>query len=573
MDQGERRIRRLKLSSSDDTLLPQARYRLEEAFRTASLPGLPPNAQVLIRRFDLGSMRIDQSSTLLAGKITGLIRNLATAAVCIDHQSADAANVVWFSDPLQPYKVLMSRLLDGNAANEWYWRTLFPTQTLALNSATIEMLLLQSASLPLKGLAPSRLIQCALEARSLMPFFSCITVLLARRMLHEQGLSPVAVVSPPAQTETGSGSQTLAAPNMSLPWRHALQQAVLCWGERDVRCLWLAWHALIFHQPAYLERKETLQRIVPGDWLKSWALNSGSAAVDRKIGIGTAIASDKDAADFKTEVAHLQQPDSSALPETFSSSVQSAAVDAGSVAITQDAGNFVSSSKTLLPSARDAATELSSNVVAQLPKSDTSPTDVIFPAAGVAASFSPHAGFAFVIPQLQRLGMSELLARNDSLVVLDFPRQLLWSMAQRFGMAESDPVWQLFEGFEQSDDVTIEPFCVPANWWRLVTVSGRPLNGLGITGQENSISLHQLINLMQFLGVLYLRRHCGLSLRTLMQRPGRVALTTTHWDVIFDINQTDLRLRRVALDSHPGWVAWLGRVVQFHYDSEGQRYV
>ncbi len=47
----------------------------------------------------------------------------------------------------------------------------------------------------------------------------------------------------------------------------------------------------------------------------------------------------------------------------------------------------------------------------------------------------------------------------------------------------------------------------------------------------------------------------------------------THWDVMFDINRTDLRLRRVALDSDPGWVPWLGRVVRFHYDSEGQGHV
>ena len=58
MDQSERRIRSLKLRGSDDTQLLQLRYRLEEAFRTASLPGLPPNAMVLIRRLDLGQNRI-----------------------------------------------------------------------------------------------------------------------------------------------------------------------------------------------------------------------------------------------------------------------------------------------------------------------------------------------------------------------------------------------------------------------------------------------------------------------------------------------------------------------------------
>jgi hypothetical protein len=88
-----------------------------------------------------------------------------------------------------------------------------------------------------------------------------------------------------------------------------------------------------------------------------------------------------------------------------------------------------------------------------------------------------------------------------------------------------------------------------------------------------SIQLHELIKIVQLLGALYLRRYCRISLRSLIQRPGRVVMTVTHWDVIFDLNQIDLRLRRIALDSDPGWVPWLGRVVQFHYDSEGERYV
>ena len=140
-------------------------------------------------------------------------------------------------------------------------------------------------------------------------------------------------------------------------------------------------------------------------------------------------------------------------------------------------------------------------------------------------------------------------------------------------MAESDPAWQLFEGFEPCGDVTIGQFCAPASWQRLVTISGRPLQGVGRAETAQSIQLHQLIKTMQLLAAFYLRRHGGISLRTLLQRSGRVLLTATYWDVMFDINQTDLRLRRIALDSDPGWVVWLGRVVQFHYDGEGDRYV
>jgi hypothetical protein len=84
-------------------------------------------------------------------------------------------------------------------------------------------------------------------------------------------------------------------------------------------------------------------------------------------------------------------------------------------------------------------------------------------------------------------------------------------------------------------------------------------------GMERPLRLDDVLVSMQLAASVYLRRHCGLSFRTLLGRPGKVMLSATHWDVIFDLNQTDLRLRRVALDSDPGWVAWLGKVVRFHY--------
>ena len=82
----------------------------------------------------------------------------------------------------------------------------------------------------------------------------------------------------------------------------------------------------------------------------------------------------------------------------------------------------------------------------------------------------------------------------------------------------------------------------------------------------NSLEFIRLLNAMQLVAGYWLRRHCAISLRTLVKRPGRVVMTPTHWDVIFDLNQTDLRLRRSALDINPGWVPWLGRVVQFHFE-------
>ena len=60
-----------------------------------------------------------------------------------------------------------------------------------------------------------------------------------------------------------------------------------------------------------------------------------------------------------------------------------------------------------------------------------------------------------------------------------------------------------------------------------------------------------------------------MGLTTLIRRPGRVHISRTHIAAGFALSQIDVRLRRLALDVDPGWVPWMGRVVQFNY---GERY-
>ncbi len=62
--------------------------------------------------------------------------------------------------------------------------------------------------------------------------------------------------------------------------------------------------------------------------------------------------------------------------------------------------------------------------------------------------------------------------------------------------------------------------------------------------------------------------YSGMSLQELVERPGYVAVTRTHLDVTFDINQTDINIRKIGLDIDPGWVDWFGRVVTYQYISE-----
>jgi hypothetical protein len=62
-----------------------------------------------------------------------------------------------------------------------------------------------------------------------------------------------------------------------------------------------------------------------------------------------------------------------------------------------------------------------------------------------------------------------------------------------------------------------------------------------------------------------LRRHVGLDMPELVSRSAWVSGSATHLDVVFPLAEVELRLRRRGLDSDPGWVAWFGRIVAFHF--------
>jgi hypothetical protein len=69
-------------------------------------------------------------------------------------------------------------------------------------------------------------------------------------------------------------------------------------------------------------------------------------------------------------------------------------------------------------------------------------------------------------------------------------------------------------------------------------------------------------------------RYCSerlrIDLQTLVCREGLVVVTPTHLDLLQPLAAVDLTVRRHALDSDPGWLPWLGRVVSFRYLDESE---
>jgi hypothetical protein len=142
--------------------------------------------------------------------------------------------------------------------------------------------------------------------------------------------------------------------------------------------------------------------------------------------------------------------------------------------------------------------------------------------------FTWGGGLFFLVPVLERLGFDTYLRSRLELMESGFAWRLLAVFAGRAGVESDDPL--LLE---------ISNLACPA--------------GLSETA-------HWVLEARR-----WCRRQARIGLVNLIRRHAQFSGTRTHVDVHFGLSQLDTRIRRAGLDIDPGWVPWLGRVIQFHY--------
>ncbi|MBE7384880.1 MAG: hypothetical protein F6J95_026135 [Leptolyngbya sp. SIO1E4] len=152
---------------------------------------------------------------------------------------------------------------------------------------------------------------------------------------------------------------------------------------------------------------------------------------------------------------------------------------------------------------------------------------------------TPHSGFFFTLNLLNHLHFPQVLTTHPVLIETAFPNRLLLALAQHLAIPAEDPIHptQLFADCQRPMSDCRLP--TPLPWLRW---------------------MHR-----------WCQRHLEMSLADLVKRPGELRTTPTHWDLRFNLDQSDIRIRRIGLDFDPGWVPWLGRVITFHY-SGGSTY-
>jgi hypothetical protein len=241
----ERRVRRLRLACRREEHARQARIRLEDALRTASLGD--DARLIVVRRLDLGTLPLRSSATGWSRQVEQRFHRLRAEMVSVDHPSAAAATVVYFRDAGDPWLRLAERAAREESCPEWFWpkaapgwhpQRTFPEtlrlafRALAMQSALAAFALVRRLAGAGRGAPLFQALQPE-DVRSVLPAASGtlsgavalaevaeapVGIQLARRLSPPGWLPPILAGLPPADAKALLAvAAALAASGTSLP--------------------------------------------------------------------------------------------------------------------------------------------------------------------------------------------------------------------------------------------------------------------------------------------------------------------------------------------------------------------
>lgn len=600
----ERRVRKLRIRTDDRATLPRINFLLEDALRTASLPGIPANGQVFIKKLNLGSFFPSVNSRFLSKRIDDLMRHLTL--VKVDRAAAEQpkASAVWFADELEPYRLLADMLAQGHRPQAWYW-------SIAVNGWSPQLPVSQGISqiisqvsqkeAGLTGLA--YVLEPLLKGEVLLNVLHTVAskdviiwlLTLGLKTKFDQTVSGGNI----RQETDKSGAVETHFRHRTMPgnWQNALNKALSLWRPNDPRSIFIA--------------------------------SLGLAQGRHEVTSGYVAEAIRDALGQIGAVQHLlldgvqdQQLDSSAdhiALEKQSHPIVEPNFDGGHLyqnhRSTKKSGGRIkkfskksSGKKEEVNYSDDQYVSTDQTINKQLPSPQQS-----FLVGRFAGELSNFAGLPFLITVLERLGYEKLLLEQPEYLSLQMAERIFWQVSALLKIPEVDPILGFLNEPSEIASTTVE-FVAPMQWrsilkpskadvlkLSLAPVAGLPgqrlimdqkerlVLGLWHSGNkaqvqpwlDSPILLRTLDrartwniakavdNFVRAIG-RYLRCNTRMNLRTLIQRQAYVAITRTHLDITTHLQQLDIRVRSAGLDIDPGWVSWLGRVVQFHYiENEG----
>lgn len=532
----QRSVRHLRLTAPSRDQARALLPRLEDALRCASLPD--DGARLLVvRHLALGSLRHDIDAGALSRLVEQRVQAAALRWVQADTPAAASADGVVFASALAARSALAGRLLRGDPAQDWYWSPAVPEAP---------------AGLPRRDRlrAMGQAIAGWPEARVAWPAW-------AGGLLNEHGGAALAALWSPEE-----GAALLRLAGLPLPAdqrdagaRHATRAPVDRRGA-DGAAEPRAAPRSSDGWPAWLQH---LLAAVPGPPPLTGRRTAPLRA--RQAGTSAALA-DAPPGDDGLDPS----------PDATSGGPPGAA--------SRDAGLRRQPLPPPTPGRRVGLGQAEGpDQVAQTAHGATwsRPADVRVLSAGLSPSTGPAdeptvaGGLLFLLPLLARLGLPGWRSGLDDTPT--FVASVLGLALQRLQIPADDPAWTLATNSAVSAAPSPSPgprlsrcaAAAPVGWQDPRLAPPRLAAGLMAWRLGDAACGAAQAALWLDASRHWLRRIGHLGLASLVRRPGTLALTPTHADVFFKLEQTDLRVRRLGLDVDPQWLPWFGRVVAFHY--------
>ncbi len=486
--------------------------RVTDALNTASLPSAEDNRLVLIRRLNLGRIPADVSASGVALRVEEACRRASLTAIPFEVAGPSSTAVV-FANATAAILALAHRVVRNQAAAEWFWRAAIPEWQPGATSNAAWRCLWHAAALaenaPIVG---ARLLVIAEGAGAHAACLAAVNEAEAAVLLARCQWSEVPDRMPIDQRPTG------ITPRARSRWRQWADWVPVA--ERRRR----AWLAAL---------------IVTG--------TDPSAAADPDLPARSLWALEQSPRSFVNPVARhrTQEPfgeGSPVRPQTPASEDLAARANAD------------------LPRTLDRT----ENVDATAEPAELPPVD-----SSVTRETTIAGGLLFAIRILNELGFPEFLRRNPDLGEPALGAQILLRLATRLRVPISDPLRATWATSETADSAarlpepcaTPWPFDLPRVTASCSAIAQRLLRETPLRTEPDGV-----VNFWLVLMRRWSRRAAHIGLASLVRRRADVQVTETHLDVFFSLRDLDIRIRRAGLDVDPGWVPWLGRVVQFHYD-------
>lgn len=611
-----RHVHTVRLTAPDETLIRRGAILLEDALHTASIPGDVGGRVLVVRSLQVGTIHSHQSSASLALTIEQHLQQLSTIAVHAAHSTAASHPAVYFHDAIEPYVMLIMRLVRHQPISEWFWSSVVPEycpdyQPLQTQNRCLLPLLTGLLQTSNGVVRVSHLLQELQSNHGLDSLLSVLSLqdglpLLAHcgwaRSVQSSGSEVDSNPMLDRSSTQGPVPQAIALPQLSPLWHATLRRWISHWGDNDARSLWLTAMALVAQKPARLLEVQFMSRVravvaaVPspafdrldsGDGQLAIAPASGESASPEPRSGSLDAPPEPTTEPTAADPAWVPQQHNTSQPTSSNHSFADTSADTFADTFTDTFAN----------TSTDTSAEEALPAVPPLWLLDTvSPTDLLpgtpYPTA--------YAGLFFLLPLMTRLGLTPFLETHPDLIELEFPVRLLHQLGDRLSIPANDPsrlalpaiapVVCPFPAFILPDaawNLAHSPcwrVCPTADGHTLWDGSGRfplafwredcpaavrdRLNGAPIHyTAERSLTTPWQILLQGWLIALrrWCRRYAQMGLPALVGRPGRLVASRTHIDVLFHHHQADLRLRQAGLDLDPGWLPWLGRVVLFHY--------